>query len=162
MKKLALVGLVLLMGCGPRLYSGKGVVAGSGGTLGNWSHPPAGCIRDSAYQDEGQRSVATFLWKDLRILEPGPGYNDIWKNDTPIRLDLQRDGDGYTGVLRTFKQQLGWRIDKTACSEFEFTPHEGPAREPKGRPVLDGELKMDCAVAGGRLTANVSFKGCGY
>jgi hypothetical protein len=162
MRRLALIGLVLLMGCGSKLYSNKGGMTGAGGALGNWSQSPVGCIRNSAYKNEGQRSVATFLWRDQRVLESGPGYNDIWKNDTPIRLDLQQEGSGYTGVLRTFKHQSGWRIEKSSCAQFEFTSSERPAREAKGRPVLDGELKMDCAVAGGRATADISFAGCGF
>ena len=161
----------------------------NGGGLGHWTARPAGCSRDpflgtaeGTPQNRPEHSVVTFVWEDLSLASRQPDLYRRTAPDAPRRLEIAQAGNGYTARLSTMRLTQGTRIDSSMCRVFSLNTREGPATEPHGRPVLNGELRMDCVVGDAQpdrlgdeergpqpaklppshLTAHLKFTRCGF
>ena len=162
---LALAITAGLIGCGPPGFRAHGEVASAGpDDRDNWRSPPQGCSRDpfDSLPPDKSKSILTFVWEDPGMRDPK--VDNTWAApDAPMRLEFSRS-DAPPGVSATLhtRYKAGIPLDRRVCSTFHLETHEQPAKPPATRPLLAGELALDCRADGNHITANVRFEHCKY
>jgi hypothetical protein len=160
---LGLLGLLALAGCQRGFFKAHGYVASSGGALGDWRSKPLACSRDpfDGKPRGSTASIATLIWEDPSVHDPMRDQDRPRAPDAPLRLELGRDGDGFSAGLTTVKTE-GTRIVSADCADLSVqTWDQGPV-VPRARGSLAGHLRMDCQVHGSHVTADLEFERCEF
>ena len=155
--------LLCLLGCNRNFFKARGFVASDGGRLGAWRSTPGSCTRvpfDGQPIGESQ-SIATFLWEDPSIHDPMRDQHRPHAPDAPLRLELARDGAGYSVVLTTVKI-LGTRFTSADCTSINVQTQEQAPVVAGRRTSLAGHLAMDCMAGESRVTADLHFERCEF
>ncbi len=154
----------LLAGCVQRFFKSQGSLTSDGGTLSAWSRPVQGCSPDPTDGLPVGRSVTLFTlyWdnpveRDLLTMKLHPP-----KENQLQQLEIQRSGDGFTGLLKRTRIEPSTLLDASVCSTFKVTTSPGKPEIAGGRPTVDGSLDLDCRVQGSHVTAAIRFTGCEY
>ena len=151
------------LGCGRGEFTRSGFVAVEGGALRSWSSAPLGCTRAAfdGKPDAETSSIATFIWEDPGAHELRWNYNLPDSPDRPLRLEIGREGGGFSAGLTTKKTE-GTRIVSADCARFEVQTWQEPPLIAGARPSLTGRLQMDCKAKDGRVTADLRFRRCEF
>lgn len=163
----ALVCVVVCMGgCERQYFRSHGVVSSDGGQLAAWSRPVQGCSPDPLDgQPVGKSATLFTLYWDNPRKRPDKGKHRPVRLPEPNQLqqlEISRDANGVTGLLRTSLINSDAVLDARSCSKLQATTAPGKPALQGGRPTVNGTLELDCHVADSHLTGSVRFSGCEY
>ena len=160
--------LLAVVGCGPQFFSAKGALSSSGGALGQWSSKPVMCERDEFDGDSSK--LVTFLFSPPVNNDPDRNLHRDQEPQSPMRLRIAKNGDGYMARLEMMKEikgvdpmkssMGGIPLDSSTCKVLKFDRTEHSASMSLHKQ-LSGEVDMDCTVMQSHIVSNLKFNHCG-
>ncbi len=165
-----LVATLLLSGCGPEFFKAKGTVNSDGGPLKAWSRTPVLCTRG---EEEGNAAKIASFGFDL---PPGFQAGRPDGKNAPEELAFAQSGNGVIGTLKVFalvkdagnpnvfnqQPEDSYVLDSSNCKTITLDRQEQMKSFAESHKPLKGHLQLDCNVQGSHVTADLTFRHCGF
>jgi hypothetical protein len=163
---LTLALLLAAVGCRSEFFSESGTMASTGNYRNTWNWHPQGCTRDpfDGLPVGESKSIVTLLWENPGVRDPTLGSPEK-APDAPLRLEFTPAPGAAAGEVAATLHTIdnpGLSLDNRVCSTLRLRTHEHSAAHPGGRPMLSGELHLDCRVNDSHYTADLEFSHCEY